>query len=112
MKMTPSLKGKEAKNEWFVVDAANVPLGRLATTVATRLRGKHKATYTPHIDGGDHIIIINAEKVMLTGRKMQNMVYHYHTGFVGGIKAIIAGVELKGKHPERVIERAVERMMP
>lgn len=112
MKLTPSLKGKEAKNEWFVVDAENIPLGRLATTVATRLRGKHKANYTPHIDNGDHVIVINAEKVKLTGRKMQNMEFHYHTGFIGGLKTIIAGQELKGKHPERVIERAVERMLP
>jgi large subunit ribosomal protein L13 len=112
MKLTPNVKGSEARNEWFVVDAEGIPLGRLATTIATRLRGKHKAIYTPHIDTGDHIVVINAEKVKLTGRKMQNMKFNYHTGFVGGIRTIIAGVELKGKHPERVIERAVERMLP
>lgn len=112
MKLTPSLKKAEAKNGWFVVDATDIPLGRLSTEIATRLRGKHKATYTPHVDNGDHIVVINAEKVKLTGHKAQNMVFHYHTGFIGGIKAIIAGDELKGKHPERVIERAVKRMMP
>lgn len=112
MNITHSIKAADAKHEWFVIDATDIPLGRLSTTIATRLRGKHKANYTPHVDNGDHIIVINAEKVKLTGNKAQNMLYHYHTGFIGGIKAIIAGVERDGKHPERLIERAVERMMP
>ena len=112
MQLTHSINAAGAKHEWFVVDATDIPLGRLATTLALRLRGKHKPNYTPHVDNGDHIIVINAEKVKLTGHKAQNMQYHYHTGFVGGLKTIIAGDELKGKHPERVIERAVERMMP
>lgn len=112
MKITRSLKGSEAVNEWYVVDATDIPLGRLCTTIATRLRGKHKPSYTPHVDGGDHIVVINAEKVKLTGHKAQNMTFHYHTGFIGGIKSIIAGQELAGKHPERVIERGVQRMLP
>lgn len=112
MKMTISQKSAEAKNEWILVDAADVPLGRLSTFIADRLRGKHKATYTPHIDSGDHVVVINAEKVKLTGHKRQNMVFHYYTGFIGGIKEVLAGKELDGKHPERVIERAVKRMLP
>ena len=112
MKITHSIKAADAKHEWYVVDATDVPLGRLATTIALRLRGKHKATYTPHVDNGDHIVVINADKVKLTGHKAQNMKFHYHTGFIGGLKTIIAGDELKGKYPERVIQRAVERMLP
>jgi large subunit ribosomal protein L13 len=112
MNLTRSLKGAETQHEWFVVDATDIPLGRLATTLATRLRGKHKANYTPHVDNGDHIVVINAEKVKLTGHKAQNMQFHYHTGFIGGLKTIIAGDELKGQHPERLIERAVQRMLP
>lgn len=112
MEITHSIKASDAKQEWFVVDATDIPLGRLATTIATRLRGKHKPNYTPHVDNGDHIIVINAEKIKLTGHKAENMKYHYHTGFIGGIRTIIAGKERDGKHPERLIERAVERMMP
>lgn len=112
MQITHSIKAADAKHEWFVIDATDVPLGRLSTTIATRLRGKHKANYTPHVDNGDHIIVINAEKVKLTGHKATNMKFHYHTGFIGGLKTIIAGDERGGKHPERLIERAVERMMP
>lgn len=112
MTFTRSIRTQDAKNEWIIVDATDVPLGRLSTTIATRLRGKHKANYTPHVDNGDHVIVINAEKVKLTGHKATNMVYQYHTGHIGGLKTIIAGQELAGKHPERLIERAVERMMP
>ncbi len=112
MNITHSIKASDAKHEWFVVDANGIPLGRLATTIALRLRGKHKPNYTPHVDNGDHIVVINAEKVKLTGNKARNMEFHYHTGYVGGLKTIIAGDELAGKHPERVIQRAVERMMP
>ena len=112
MKMTISQKKAEAKHDWIVVDAADIPLGRLSTFIADRLRGKHKPTYTPHIDNGDHVVVINAEKVKLTGHKRQNMVFHYYTGFIGGIKEIFAGKELDGKHPERVVERAVKRMLP
>lgn len=112
MTMTTSLKVRETKNEWYVVDATGVPLGRLSTQIAVMLRGKHKANYTPHVDNGDNIIVINAEKVKLTGHKAQNMEFHYHTGYAGGIRTIIAGDELAGKHPERVVERAVKRMLP
>jgi large subunit ribosomal protein L13 len=109
---TPSLKVAEAQNNWYVVDAANQPLGRLSTHIATYLRGKHKPNYTPHINCGDHVVVINAEQVKLTGHKRQNMTYYYHTGYIGGIKGIVAGHELDGDHPERVIERAVKRMLP
>lgn len=112
MNLTHSQKPAEAKHGWLVIDAANVPLGRLATQIATLLRGKHKPTYTPHVDGGDHVVVVNAEQVKLTGHKAQNMKFHYHTGWVGGLKTIIAGDELKGAHPERLIERAVKRMLP
>jgi len=112
MKMTHSQRTEDAQHDWILIDAAGVPLGRLATQIATRLRGKHNATYTPHVNSGDHVVVINAEAVKLTGHKMQNMLYQYHTGWVGGLKAIIAGDELKGKHPERLIMRAVERMLP
>jgi len=112
MNLTHSQKTAEAKHSWLVIDAAGVPLGRLATQIATLLRGKHKPTYTPHVDGGDHVVVLNAEQVKLTGHKAQNMKFHYHTGWVGGLKTIIAGDELKGAHPERLIMRAVERMMP
>lgn len=112
MDITTSLKTSETQNNWYVVDATDVPLGRLSTQIATVLRGKHKPNYTPHVDNGDHVVVINAEKVRLTGHKRDNMEYHYHTGFVGGIKTILAGKELDGKHPERVVERAVKRMLP
>ena len=112
MDLTHSQKTADAKHAWVLVDAAGVPLGRLATLIATRLRGKHKATYTPHVDNGDHVVVINAEQVKLTGHKAQTKVFHYHTGFIGGIKTLIAGKELSGTYPERVIERAVERMLP
>lgn len=112
MRMTTSVKVAECKNEWFVVDATDIPLGRLSSEIAKRLRGKHKSNYTAHVDNGDHIVVVNAEKIRLTGHKADNMVFYYHTGFAGNVREIIAGDELKGKHPERVIERAVERMLP
>lgn len=112
MKMTHSMKPADVTREWYVVDATDIPLGRLASTVAMRLRGKHKPTFTPHVDGGDHIVVINAEKVKLTGNKDKNMEFHYHTGYVGGLKTILAGDERDGKYPERLIKRAVERMLP
>ncbi len=87
-------------------------VGRLATIVAMRLRGKHKPTYTPHVDDGDNVIVVNADKVVLTGRKLQQKVYHHHTGYIGGIKERTAGFILDGKFPERVVEKAVERMLP
>jgi large subunit ribosomal protein L13 len=102
----------DIEKKWFVVDAENVVLGRLASQVAMRLRGKHKPTYTPHMDCGDNIIIINAEKIRLTGRKTDNKVYYRHTGHPGGIKERKAGEILTGKLPERVVLKAIERMIP
>jgi large subunit ribosomal protein L13 len=95
-----------------LIDASGLVVGRLATLVAMRLRGKHLPTYTPHVDCGDNVIIINAAKVVLTGRKRDNKVYHNHTGFIGGIKERTAKSILEGRFPERVIEKAIERMIP
>mgnify|MGYP005725192773 FL=1 len=109
---TYSAKPNEIQHDWFVIDAEDLVLGRLAAIVATRLRGKHKATYTPHMDCGDNIIIINAEKIKLTGNKRENKIYYWHTGYPGGIKSRTAAKILDGKHPERVIEKAITRMVP
>lgn len=109
---TFSLKPADVEKKWLLVDAENVVLGRLATIVATRLRGKHKPLYTPHVDCGDNIIVINAEKVRLTGKKRDQKVYYRHTGYPGGIKSAVAKDILGGRFPERVIEKAVERMIP
>jgi len=108
---TYSAKPKDIQREWFVVDADGVPLGRLATKVATILRGKHKPMYTPNIDVGDHVIVINAEKVAMTGRKAQSKVYYRHSGYPGGLKEITFQRMIE-KHPERVIEIAVKGMLP
>lgn len=108
---TYSAKPSEVEKGWFVVDAEGLVLGRLASVIATRLRGKHKPMYTPHIDCGDHIIVINAGKVRLTGNKLADKKYHYHTGYPGGIKTRTAGGILGGAHPERVVIKAVERMI-
>ena len=109
---TYSAKPAEVEKKWVMIDGTGLVVGRLATIVAMRLRGKHKATYTPHVDDGDNVIIINAEKVVLTGRKLQNKVYYHHTGFIGGIKERTAKFILEGRFPERVVEKAVERMLP
>ena len=109
---TYSAKPSEVERKWYVIDAEGVVLGRLASTVANILRGKHKPSYTPHIDCGDHVVIINAGKVALTGNKRAAKVYHRHTGYPGGIKSATAGEILDGRFPERVIEKAVERMVP
>lgn len=109
---TYSAKPSEVEKKWVVVDAEGVVLGRLAAIVATRLRGKHKPLYTPHIDCGDNIIVINADKVHLTGNKAQGDIFYWHTGYPGGIKGRSKGEILGGKHPERVVEKAVERMIP
>ena len=109
---TYSAKPNEIQHNWFVIDAENLVLGRLAAIVATRLRGKHKASYTPHMDCGDNIIIINAEKIKLTGNKRENKIYYWHTGYPGGIKSRTAAKILDGNHPERVIEKAITRMVP
>ena len=109
---TFSAKPAEVTKKWVLIDATGLVVGRLATLVAMRLRGKHLPTYTPHVDCGDNVIIINAAKVVLTGRKRDNKVYHHHTGFIGGIKERSAKSILEGRFPERVVENAVERMIP
>ena len=112
MKITTSLKPAEVEKKWVVIDAKGLVVGRLASIVAMRLRGKHKASYTPHVDCGDNVIIINAAKVVLTGRKRERKVYYHHSGFIGGIKERTAKSILEGRFPERVVEKAVERMLP
>jgi len=112
MKTTQSVKSADVEKKWLLIDASGLVVGRLATIVAMRLRGKHKASYTPHIDDGDNIIIINAAKVVLTGRKRDQKVYHHHTGYIGGIKERSAKQIMDGKFPERIVEKAVQRMLP
>jgi large subunit ribosomal protein L13 len=109
---TFSAKPAEVEKKWVMIDATGLVVGRLATIIATRLRGKHKPSYTPHVDDGDNIIVINAAKVVLTGRKREQKVYHHHTGYIGGIKERTARSILEGKFPERVVEKAVQRMLP
>jgi large subunit ribosomal protein L13 len=109
---TFSAKPAEITKKWIVIDATGLVVGRLATLVAMRLRGKHLPIYTPHVDCGDHVIIVNAAKVVLTGRKREQKVYYHHTGFIGGIKERSAKSILEGRFPERVVEKAVERMIP
>jgi large subunit ribosomal protein L13 len=109
---TYSAKPGEIERAWSLIDADGLVLGRLAAIVANRLRGKHKPMWTPHMDCGDHIVIVNAEKVVLTGKKRPQKVYHHHTGYPGGIKERRADQILDGRFPERVIEKAVERMVP
>ena len=109
---TFSLKPADVEKKWIVIDAKGLVVGRLASVIAMRLRGKHKASYTPHVDCGDNVIVINADKVVFTGRKREQKVYHYHTGYPGGIKERSARHILDGRFPERVVEKAVERMLP
>jgi len=109
---TYSAKPAEVEKKWVMIDAAGLVVGRLASLVALRLRGKHKATFTPHVDCGDNVIIVNAEKVVLTGRKLQQKVYYHHSGFIGGIKERSAKSVMEGRFPERIVEKAVERMLP
>ncbi|HRD69137.1 MAG TPA: 50S ribosomal protein L13 [Legionella sp.] len=108
---TFSAKGHEVKRDWLVVDASDKVLGRLATEIARRLRGKHKAEFTPHVDTGDYIIVTNAEKVTVTGRKFKDKMYYDHTGFPGGIKSVNFE-KLQGKNPVKIIELAVKGMLP
>jgi len=108
---TYSAKPEDVEKKWFVIDADGLVLGRLASIIALRLRGKHKPMFTPHIDCGDNIIVINAEKVHLTGRKTENKTYYWHTGYPGGIKSRTAGALLSGNYAERVVQKAVERMI-
>ena len=112
MKTTKSVKAADVDKKWLIVDASGLVVGRLATIVALRLRGKHKASYTPHVDDGDNIIVVNAAKAVFTGRKRENKVYYHHTGFIGGIKERTARSIFEGKFPERIVEKAVERMLP
>ena len=109
---TYSIKPSEIEKKWLIVDAEDVILGRLASQVAMRLRGKHKPSFTPHMDCGDNVIVINADKVHLTGNKREQDIFYWHTGYPGGIKQRSKGQILDGKHPERVVEKAVERMLP
>ncbi len=109
---TYSIREGDIDKKWVLIDAEGVVLGRLASHVAKILRGKHKATFTPHMDMGDNVIVINAEKVQLTGNKRADKRYYWHTGFPGGIKHRTAGQILEGRFPERVITKAIERMLP
>jgi len=109
---TYSAKPTDVDRKWFIVDAEDLVLGRLAVVVANRLRGKHKPMFTPHIDCGDNVVIVNAEKISLTGNKRADKVYYWHTGYPGGIKSRTAEAILDGDHPERVIQKAVQRMLP
>ena len=109
---TYSAKPAEITKKWVVVDGEGLIVGRLAALVSQRLRGKHKPQYTPHIDCGDHVIVVNAEKVVFTGAKMKDKIFYWHTGYPGGIKERTMEKIIGGKHPERVVENAVRRMMP
>ncbi len=108
---TASAKPAEVERDWYVVDADGKTLGRLATEVARRLRGKHKVTYTPHVDTGDYIVVVNAEKIAVTGNKLTQKTYHHHTGYIGNLKSITLD-KLLDKKPELVIEKAVKGMLP
>jgi large subunit ribosomal protein L13 len=108
---TSFVNSATARGDWYVVDASNKVLGRLATQIAMRLRGKTKASYSPHVDMGDHIVVLNAEKIKVTGNKLEDKIYYHHTGAIGGIKSIALGKMLK-EHPERAIEFAVKGMLP
>ncbi len=109
---TYSAKPSEIEKKWIVIDGEGLVVGRLASIIAMRLRGKHKPTFTPHMDCGDHVVVVNAEKVVFTGNKRTDKIYYWHTGYPGGIKSRTADKILDGRFPERVIEKAVERMLP
>ena len=111
MRTTVSLKPADVKKDWVLIDAEGLVLGRLAVIIANRLRGKHKPQFTPHVDCGDNIVIVNAEKVKLTGKKAEQSILYYHTGYAGGIKGRSVQQRLDSAHPERVLEKAVERMI-
>ncbi len=109
---TYSAKPSEIEKKWVLIDANGLVVGRLASIVAMRLRGKHKPTFTPHMDMGDYVIVVNADKVKLTGNKLDQRIFHWHTGYPGGIKGRTQRQLLEGRHPERVLENAVRRMLP
>ena len=104
-------KPQTVVHDWCLVDATDKTLGRLASELASRLRGKHKPEFTPHVDTGDHMVVINAEKIRVTGRKLDNKIYYHHTGYIGNLKSITLG-KLLAEHPERVIQKAVKGMLP
>ena len=109
---TTSTKTAEVQKNWVLIDATGLVVGRLATIIALRLRGKHKPSFTPHVDDGDNIVVINADKVVFTGRKRDQKNYYHHTGYPGGIKERSAKFILEGRFPERIVEKAVERILP
>ncbi len=111
LKTTRSLKPADVTKGWILIDADGLVLGRLASIIANRLRGKHKATFTPHVDCGDNVVVVNAEKVRVTGNKAEQDVFYYHTGYAGGIKGRTIRQRLESKRPEQVLEKAVERMI-
>ena len=111
-KITASLKPADVTKKWVVIDAEDAVVGRLASFIAMRLRGKHRPDYTPHVDCGDFVVVVNADKVKFTGRKLELKKYYWHTGYTGGIKERTAGKILGGRFPERILEKAVERMLP
>src|SRR3569623_328242 len=112
LKTTKAAKPAEVEKKWHLIDAAGLVVGRVATIIAKILRGKHKPSFTPHVDCGDNIVVINAVKIRFTGKKLADKVYYRHTGYAGGIKGITAGKVLEGRFPERVLEKAIERMIP
>lgn len=111
MKTTLSLKPAEAQKNWVLIDAEGLVLGRLAVVIANRLRGKHKPQFTPHVDCGDNVIVVNARKVHVTGKKAEQKIFYYHTGYAGGIKGRSVAQRLASNRPEQVVEKAVERMI-
>ena len=108
---TFSAKPAEVRRDWYVVDATNKTLGRLSTEIAHRLRGKHKPEFTPHVDTGDYIVVVNAEKIRVTGNKLKDKMYHHHTGYIGNLKTVPLD-KLLATHPERALEHAVKGMLP
>ena len=112
MKTTKSATPATVEKKWHLIDADGLVVGRVATIIANILRGKHKPSFTPHVDCGDHVIVINADKVKFTGKKLTDKIYYKHTGYAGGLKEVTADKILDGRFPERVLEKAVERMLP
>jgi large subunit ribosomal protein L13 len=112
LKTTKAAKPAEVEKKWHLIDADGLVVGRVATIIANMLRGKHKPSFTPHVDCGDNIVVINADKIRFTGKKLADKIYYRHTGYAGGIKGVTAGKILEGKFPERILEKAVERMIP
>ncbi|MBN9788255.1 50S ribosomal protein L13 [Pseudonocardia sp. TMWB2A] len=112
MKTTKSVNPADVEKKWVMIDAEGLVVGRVATIIASILRGKHKPSFTPHVDCGDNVIVINADKVVFTGKKLNDKVYYKHTGYAGGIKETTPAKILEGRFPERVLEKAVERMIP